>query len=400
MAPRRRPADAAGGFRRLALPLVLLALAAPAIGLGCSRERTAAPPPGPAAPASPAGDAAYREILRNQAGIALGPRELAALAAADAAWLSARMDALARRIAPDRSNDRPEAAAGDGWRPVFERLRDDHPPDAEAILAAYRREAERARAFVEARGLVTVPDGPLEVVRTPQAIPAGRYPFVGYIGYRLAVTVGAGARLRDHCRACIPPLAVHETYPGHHVVFLHQRSGSPVDDPAVLERAAEHLTNPFFHEAWGQYAEVLMLEAGYYDGEPERELGAWRSLLFRTTRARIDPLLHTGAMTAEEAVGELLPFLDRQTAEEEVARHLAAPAAKAAYYVGLLQVLALRDAVAGDDEAAFELRAFHDRLVRLPMPIPELARSRFGVELPNDLTPLERALPTRPAGDR
>lgn len=352
----------------------------------CAREddrRDAIPAYGDLA--TPVGEAEYRRILHEQAGLDLGPRELAALAAADAAWLSARMDALARQIGD---------GTGGGWRAAFEPLRDDHPPDAESILAAYREEAERARRFVEAHDLVTVPPGRLEVVRTPEAIPAGRYTFVGYLGYRLAVTIGDGARLRDHCRVCVPPLAVHETYPGHHVAFLHQRSGSAVGD-AEAARAAEHLTNPFFHEAWGQYAEALMLERGYYEGEPERELGAWRSLLFRVERARIDALLHLGEMAPAEAVAALEPFLDRETAEEEVARHLAEPGAKAAYYIGLLQVLALREAVERDGAERgepFDLRAFHDRLVRLPGPIPALARERFGVELPPELVPLRLRL--------
>ena len=361
--------------------LLVLAFAA-----GCAPAPEAPLRPSP----TPVGADAYREILLDRAGLDLGPRELALRAAEDATWLSARMDALVQKT---REID-PEAS---GWRAAFEPLRADHPADAEAVLAAYREEAERARAFVEAHGLVTVPPAdpnrPFEVVETPSVLPEGRYTFVGYLGYRLAVTVGEGERLRDHCRVCIPPLAVHEAFPGHHVAFLHQRSGSPVDADAAA-RAAEHLTNPFFHEGWGTYSEALMLESGYYEGDPERELGAWRSLLFRATRARIDPLLHVGEMSAGEAVAELEPFLDRATAEAEVARHLAEPGAKAAYHVGLLQVLALREAVRLRAESAraqrepFDLRAFHDRLVRLPGPIPRLARERFGVELPAGLAPL------------
>jgi uncharacterized protein (DUF885 family) len=305
------------------------------------------------------------------------------------------MDALVQKT---RELTGIESGGTSGWRSAFEPLRADHPPDAPAVLAAYGRECERARAFVESRGLVTVPPMAagrrFEVVETPAVLPEGRYTFVGYLGYRLAVTVGEGERLRDHCRVCVPPLAVHEAFPGHHVAFLHQRSGSPVG-PAEAERAARYLTDPFFHEGWGTYAEVLMLESGFYDGDPEGELAAWRSLLFRAVRARVDPLLHLGEIGAEEAVEALEPFLDRETAEEEVARHLAEPGAKAAYHVGLLQVLALREAVRLRAESAgepFDLRAFHDRLVRLPGPIPELARERFGVELPAGLAPLGELL--------
>jgi hypothetical protein len=151
-------------------------------------------------------------------------------------------------------------------------------------------------------------------------------------------------------------------------------------DPELLRRSAEQLKNRFFHEGWGQYAELLMLEAGYYAGEPERELGAWRSLLFRVERARIDALLHAGRLSPAAAAAEIAAFVDPATAEAEVARHLAEPTLKAAYYVGLLQVLELRRAVMASDPE-IDLRAFHDRFVRWPLPIPEVARERFGVEI-------------------
>ncbi|HLE84948.1 MAG TPA: DUF885 family protein [Thermoanaerobaculia bacterium] len=333
----------------------------------------------------PVGEDRYGEILLAEGGVELGALELAERAAVDSAWISGRMDELAERIDGGAS----------GWRELFERLRADHPESAEGVLAAYRVEVERARGFVLARELMTLPEGPFEVVETPAYLAANRYPLVAYVGYRLAVTVGERGRLADHCRACIPPLAVHESYPGHHAAFLHRRSwGGPgvasdpeADlepgrevDPELLRRSAEQLKNRFFHEGWGQYAELLMLEAGYYAGEPERELGAWRSLLFRVERARIDALLHAGRLSPAAAAAEIAAFVDPATAEAEVARHLAEPTLKAAYYAGLLQVLELRRAVmTGYPE--MDLRAFHDRFVRWPLPIPEVARERFGVEI-------------------
>ncbi|HUP42776.1 MAG TPA: DUF885 family protein, partial [Thermoanaerobaculia bacterium] len=369
-----------GGVRGGVLGLLLM------VGLGCSGDE-ALPMP------EPVGADRYGEILLAEGGVELGALELAGLAAADSAWISGRMDELAGRI----------DGGGSGWRELFERLRADHPAGAEGVLAAYRVEVERARGFVLARGLMTLPEAPLEVVETPAYLAANRYPLVAYVGYRLAVTVGERGRLGDHCRVCIPPLAVHETYPGHHAAFLHRRSwggpgvepdrepGREVDpepdrevDPELIRRSAEQRKNRFFHEGWGQYAELLMLEAGYYAGEPERELGAWRSLLFRVERARIDALLQAGRLSPAAAAAEIAAFVDPATAEAEVARHLAEPTLKAAYYVGLLQVLELRRAVtAGDPE--MDLRAFHDRFVRWPLPIPEVARERFGVEIGREL---------------
>lgn len=353
--PRRLLARPAA--RRLPLLAVLL------VASGCSGDLEPRPEWRPAVGAD-----AYRALLSAKAGVELDPRELSSLAEADGARLSAAMDALAGRIEP-----------GSDWRGLFERLRADHPPDVEGILALYRAEVDRARELVERLGLLTLPEGRLEVVPTPAGPLERRYPFVAYIGNRLAVTVGEGARLRDHCRACVPPLAVHETYPGHHAAFLLQHAGGGDPEPDALALARRHLKNPFFHEAWGQYAELLMLEQGHYEGRPAHELGAWRSLLFRVTRARLDPLLHLGAVTPERAVEELSLFVDRETARVEVARHLDEPTVKAAYYVGLLQILELRETLRREDPE-LDLRAFHDRLASLALPIPDAARARFGVE--------------------
>ncbi|MFP3940661.1 MAG: DUF885 family protein [Thermoanaerobaculia bacterium] len=342
---------------------------------------------------APVGVERYREVLREEAGVEVGPLELAALAAEDAVRIEARMDVLAGRIRGG------EASPG-AWGEVFEELRRDHPEDAAAVLEAYRREVERARAFVAERGLLDPPEGPLEVVETPAIFPPGRYPLIAYLGYRLALTVESGEDLANHCRVCIPPLAVHETFPGHHAAFLIRRgaaadpvAGAP-DRPGdatagaggsgssdeLRELSAAHFKNRFFHEGWGQYAELLMLESGYYAGEPERELGAWRNLLFRVERARVDALLHAGRISPEDAREVLADYLNRETAGDELRRHLAEPTFKAAYYVGALQVLELREAVRAA-EPAFDLRDFHHRLVAWPFPVPEAAHLRFGVEI-------------------
>ncbi len=353
--------------------------------LGLLAAACASPPPPPPPPAplsAPAGAERYRQILREQAGLDAGPGELARSARGDAARIETRMDRLARRIDP----------AARGWRQVFARLRRDHPATGEAVLEAYRREVERARRFVVARALITVPPGPLEVMETPAFFPPGKYPLTAYLGYKLAVTTGRGDadRLADHCRVCIPPLAVHETYPGHHVVFLLQHRPDPDAGPETVARAAASFKNRFFTEGWAQYAEILMLEQGYYAADPERELGAWRNVLFRIDRAWIDAELHTGRLSPDQAAAELTAgvLLDPETAREEVAKHLAEPTMKAAYYVGALQILELRsilEAQARETPGGFDLRAFHGRLVRWTMPIPDAARLRFGVELPPGL---------------
>lgn len=335
------------------------------------------------APSEPVGEQGYAAILLRETGVEIDLRALALRAAADARDLEARMNALAATIDP----------AARGWQEAFAPLRADHPENAPAVLAAYRREVERARRFVAERALLELPASadaaPLEVVETPAFFPPGRYPLTGYLGYRIVVTLGGGGEyLGDHCRRCIPPLAVHEGYPGHHAAFLLQRAavarGGGAAGEAIAPEVAAALAAGFrdrvVHEGWAQYAEVLMLESGYYAGDPAAELAALRLLLFRVTRARVDILLHSHELGAQGAVAALAPFVSPVTARAEVARHLGEPTLKAAYYVGLLQILDLRRR-ARAERPELTLAQFNTRLAERAMPLADATRLRFGIEL-------------------
>ncbi len=99
-------------------------------------------------------------------------------------------------------------------------------------------------------------------------------------------------------------------------------------------------------------------------------------------RAEIDARLHGGGLTVTAAVeryrSELL--LTPEAAAGEVRVHLAKPGVKASYFVGLLQILELRERLRAAGGELSE-RAFHDRLLGPPAPVPEIAERRFGVEL-------------------
>jgi uncharacterized protein (DUF885 family) len=136
-----------------------------------------------------------------------------------------------------------------------------------------------------------------------------------------------------------------------------------------------------FVEGWGLYAEVLMLESGYYESA-ERRLAAWRMILLRLARAELDVQLHGGGLepaAAEEIYRQRL-LLTPAAAAAEVRTHLAKPTVKASYFVGLLQILELREALRARGSELSE-REFHDRLLGPPAPIPRISRERFEIEL-------------------
>ena len=124
-----------------------------------------------------------------------------------------------------------------------------------------------------------------------------------------------------------------------------------------------------------------MLNLGYYEGNPEGELGAWRLLLLRALRTRVDVSLHTGLLDEEGAktLYQERLLMDVNAAGAEIRRHLANPTNKASYFVGLLQILELRRRVF-EAEPGMTLEQFHDRLLRRPGPLPSVGREEFGLE--------------------
>ena len=260
---------------------------------------------------------------------------------------------------------------GKHWRDVVERLRADH-LDGAALVGAYAREMERARTFVEQRGLAPIPDGRLDVVPTPAfmrpLIPFAAYHSPGpYSRDRTGwfyVTVPDPALppakqeriLRDHCRWELAATALHEGYPGHHLQFVHAQ--------AQASDVRKNIWTPVTVEGWALYCEDMMGEEGFYRTE-EEQLFQRLHLLWRAVRILLDVGLHTRGMSFDESVERLTALgMDRTNAEAEVRRYCAEPAYAMCYAVGRRELLKLREEYRVARGGDFTLRQFHDAVLR------------------------------------
>ena len=273
------------------------------------------------------------------------------------------------------------------WREVVDRLRDDAPAPDE-LLSAYRSEVERACRFVTERGLVTVPEGGVDVVPTPAYLTA-LVPFAAYEPPPIYLRQDTGRfyvtkpdpalppdvvaqQRRGHCRHAIPVMVAHEVYPGHHLQLLTMEGlGSEV---------RRHVWTPIMVEGWALYSEQLMEEAGYY---PSNEVRLFRlvNLLWRAIRVVLDVGLHTRGMTPAEAVDYMIEHLpiERRNAETEVRRYCAWPTYQLSYAVGRRELLNLRQAYRHRHGGGVDLRRFHDELMRYGgMPV---SLARWGMDL-------------------
>lgn len=324
----------------------------------------------------------YDDRMSEALGVPFSSAELIEASSFAKERIVGRMNELADEIEP-----------GSEWREVWERLKLQHPPEVEGVLTAYREELEAARVFVEEHRLATLPANGPEVVELGNFALRQNYPLAIYLGGRLGITTTAGRHpdpgyLVNHCDVCIPPLAVHEGYPGHHVAFSGLSRNLPGAEPRAPEERKKAWPpvsaaglDGFWVEGWGLYAELVMLEQGYY-ADLAAELGAWRMMLLRVVRAELDARLHSGGMTADEAEGIYRDELQMspEAAATEVRRHLSSPTTKATYFVGMLQLLELRR-LALETRPALTLQELHDGVLEDAGPIVEIGRDRFGVEL-------------------
>ena len=116
-----------------------------------------------------------------------------------------------------------------------------------------------------------------------------------------------------------------------------------------------------FAEGWALYAERLGKEVGFYQN-PASDLGRLRSELFRAIRLVVDTGVHFKRWKRQQMADYFQEhFGDPQGVE--VDRYIATPAQALGYKVGQLKILELRKRAQDQLDAAFDIRAFHDRVL-------------------------------------
>jgi len=87
--------------------------------------------------------------------------------------------------------------------------------------------------------------------------------------------------------------------------------------------------------------------------------------LWRAARVIIDPSIHTGRMTFDDAVRFFVDSvgLEKADATAEVNRYTTWPTQAVSYIVGMREVEALRDTVRTVEGAAYDPARFHDVLL-------------------------------------
>jgi uncharacterized protein (DUF885 family) len=152
-------------------------------------------------------------------------------------------------------------------------------------------------------------------------------------------------------------LAYHEGIPGHiyQMTQAQKLRGLPTFRRTYFFNA--------YVEGWALYAERLGWELGLEDDLSN--LGRLQALLWRAVRLVVDTGLHAMRWTRQEAIDYMVDKtgLPERDVITEVERYIVMPGQACAYYIGYLEILALRQKAQATLGDAFDLKAFHDVLI-------------------------------------
>ena len=324
----------------------------------------------------PMGEEAYTRMLREQY---LLPYDAAGL------WQYAQgqfdatvreLEALAKTIDPAKT-----------WRQVVDEVKQDH-PDPLKMIEAHQEVVDKARVHLIENDLMSLPWP--ETCTVVRRVPGpGNNPYYGHFSGASSRPPGPGGTLRgewhinpydpswdeqrrrdylvEHDWGVIYVTAPHETYGGHHVQIMYL-----MNNPRVLR---QRQSSPMFTEGWGLYNEQLFTETGFMPSD-RIKLRQLQLRLWRNARVIYDVGMQTGRMTREDAITlmtDKVGFL-RWAAESEVDSALARPGYFIGYFMGMSEILKMREEYRARKGDAFTLKDFHDRLLKIGSMPPALVR--------------------------
>ena len=258
---------------------------------------------------------------------------------------------------------------------IFDRMCNDTSlryENAQQMLDHARRVV--AAAEVEApKWFGVVPDEPCVVEPVPEAEEAGMaaaYYMPGAIdGSRRGTYFLNTSKPEERYRYVAEDIAFHEAVPGHHFQLTIALEAED------LIPARRVLFDTACAEGWGLYSERLADEMGLYTDDLAR-MGLFAADSWRASRLVVDTGLHALGWPRQRAVEWLVEHtpMPRIDVESEIDRYISYPGQALAYMVGRREIVRLRRQASERLGAEFDLRAFHDIVLRAGMlPLPALA---------------------------
>ena len=333
------------------------------------------------------GEKKFEKLLKLR-GIDKTPRELIKFGDDELTHLQEKLKQLGRQIKRRSSVE-----------DARELIRSKHPKTFEDVLKYMRDSVQKARQFVIRSDFAKLPSNEnLYVIETPSFM-RHTTPFAAYWppakfeekqdGYYF-VTPGdsENERLKEHNYASMHNTTIHEAYPGHHLQLTCANTNKS------LIRAFADATETV--EGWAHYCEEQAKELGF-DDTPEARFAQTLDMVWRAARIIIDVKLHTGAMTAREAMEFLADTtgMEWSAAEAEIRRYTKSPTYQLSYLIGKELIKDLKRYVRSKMKEKFTDLFFHNTFLYAgSLPI-DLMRKEFDWKIEEELTKKERKRKTK-----
>jgi uncharacterized protein (DUF885 family) len=250
-------------------------------------------------------------------------------------------------------------------------------PARDQVVATVEDTLAAATRFTREKDLVTLPDAPVKIILMPEfqrgvsvAYCDSPGPLDKHLDTFYAVSpipddwtdTQVDSFLREYNTRMLHLLTIHEAMPGHYVEGAHSAK-----HPSMLRGV---LRSGMFAEGWAVYTEEVMMEQGYLDSDPLFKLMRYKFYLRAVANAILDQGVHVDNWSREQAMDLMLrrTFQQEREAAGKWVRVQLTSAQLPTYFVGVQEHFATRSAVMAREGEAFNLKAYHDRVLSYGAP--------------------------------
>lgn len=257
-------------------------------------------------------------------------------------------------------------------------------PAADQMVEAAQQSVAVTTDFVRKADLVTIWPDPLDVIVMPEfqrgvslaycdapgPLDVGQKTFYAVSPMPADWTEAQiRSQLREYNLRSLDVLTIHEAMPGHFLQLSHANRY-----PGKLRHLFSSGT---FIEGWAVYTETMMCEAGFLNHDPLLKLVTLKWHLRDVHNAILDYAVHVEGISRSQAMQLLVEdaFQEEREAAGKWTRAQLTSAQLSTYFVGYLELTALRRETEQRWGDRFTLKAYHDKLLSFGSPPPQFARA-------------------------
>jgi len=257
-------------------------------------------------------------------------------------------------------------------------------PPRDQVVDFAKAALQRATEFVRSTNLVSLPRDPIDIIIMPEfqrgfSVAYCDPPGPLDVGQKTFFAISpipddwdqkkVESFLREYNTRGIQDLTIHEAMPGHYLQLAYSNRY-----PSKLRSL---IGSGSFVEGWGVYAERVMTDAGYLDGDPLMKLVNRKWYLRGIANALIDQAIHVDGMTRAAAMQLMThdTFQEEREAAGKWVRAQISSTQLSTYFVGFQEHWDLRQEAERRQGASFNLKEYHDRVISYGSPPVRFVRA-------------------------